>query len=124
MGPFARSCSHPRPRGEIRRLTASHPVSDANLSPLMLETIGKFIAQYWRMPVEIGILAAVLYYIYIYLRGTHGARILIGLALIFLTLTFSRSSSICWSLAGSCAACRSFSPSPWSSSSSRNFAGR
>jgi diadenylate cyclase len=54
----------------------------------MLETIGKFVAQYWRIPVEIGILAAVLYYIYIYLRGTHGARILIGLALIFLTLTF------------------------------------
>ena len=54
----------------------------------MLETIGKFVAQYWRIPVEIGILAAVLYYIYIYLRGTHGARILIGLALIFLSLTF------------------------------------
>ena len=54
----------------------------------MLETIGKFVAQYWRIPVEIGILAAVLYYIYIYLRGTHGARILIGLALLFLTLTF------------------------------------
>jgi diadenylate cyclase len=54
----------------------------------MLETIAKFIAQNWRVPVEIGILAAVLYYIYIYLRGTHGARILIGLALLFLTFTF------------------------------------
>jgi diadenylate cyclase len=54
----------------------------------MLETIGQFITLYWRIPVEIGILAAVLYYIYIYLRGTHGARILIGLALLFLTLTF------------------------------------
>ena len=54
----------------------------------MLETIGKFVAQNWRIPVEIGILAAVLYYIYNYLRGTHGARILIGLALLFLTLTF------------------------------------
>jgi len=54
----------------------------------MLENIGKFIAESWRTPVEILILAVVLYYIYLYLRGTHGARILIGLALVFLTLTF------------------------------------
>jgi TIGR00159 family protein len=54
----------------------------------MLESIGRFVAEHWRTPVEIGILAVVLYYIYIYLRGTHGARILIGLALVFLTLTF------------------------------------
>ncbi len=54
----------------------------------MLENIGKFISENWRTPVEIGILAAVLYYTYIYLRGTHGARMLIGLALVFLTLTF------------------------------------
>jgi len=54
----------------------------------MIEGIGKFIAENWRAPVEIGILAVVLYYIYLYLRGTHGARILIGLALVFLTLTF------------------------------------
>lgn len=54
----------------------------------MLESIGQFIALHWRTPVEIGILAVVLYYIYTYLRGTHGARILIGLALIVLSLTF------------------------------------
>lgn len=54
----------------------------------MLEAVGKFIADNWRTPVEVSILAIVLYYIYIYLRGTHGARILIGLALVFLTLTF------------------------------------
>lgn len=54
----------------------------------MIENAGKFIAENWRTPVEIGILAVVLYYIYLYLRGTHGARILIGLALVFLTLTF------------------------------------
>lgn len=54
----------------------------------MFENIGKFISESWRAPVEILILAVVLYYIYIYLRGTHGARILIGLALVFLTLTF------------------------------------
>ena len=54
----------------------------------MLETVAKFIGEHWRAAAEIGILAVVLYYIYLYLRGTHGARILIGLALIFLTLTF------------------------------------
>lgn len=54
----------------------------------MLETVWNFIVANWRTPVEIGILATVLYYIYLYLRGTHGARILIGLALVFLTLTF------------------------------------
>ncbi len=53
----------------------------------MLETLGRFIADNWRTPVEVGILAVFLYYIYMYLRGTHGARILIGLALVFLTLT-------------------------------------
>lgn len=46
------------------------------------------IAGYWTSGLEILILAAILYYIYLYLRGTHGARILIGLALVFLTLTF------------------------------------
>jgi diadenylate cyclase len=53
----------------------------------MIQTIGKFVLENWRTPVEVIILAAVLYYIYLYLRGTHGARILIGLAVIFLTLT-------------------------------------
>src|SRR6476619_1188168 len=54
----------------------------------MLETIGQFVAQYWRIPVEIGILAAVLYYIYIYLRGTHGARILSVFLAIALVVIF------------------------------------
>lgn len=38
--------------------------------------------------LEILILSAILYYLYLYLRGTRGARILIGLALVFLSLTF------------------------------------
>lgn len=54
----------------------------------MWDSVGKFIAEHWRTPFEVGILAVVLYYIYLYLQGTHGARILIGLALVFLTLTF------------------------------------
>jgi len=54
----------------------------------MFEAIWNFFLQNWNSGVEILIIAVVLYYIYLYLRGTHGARILIGLAIIFLTLTF------------------------------------
>ncbi len=53
-----------------------------------LHRILSLIAAYWTSGLEILILATILYYIYLYLRGTHGARILIGLALVFLTLTF------------------------------------
>jgi len=53
----------------------------------VFEAIGKFLAANWTSGIEILILAIVLYYIFLYLRGTHGARILIGLALVFLTLT-------------------------------------
>ena len=53
----------------------------------MLDAILSFLRAQWTSGVEIVILAAVIYYIYLYLRGTHGARILIGLALVFLTLT-------------------------------------
>jgi diadenylate cyclase len=44
--------------------------------------------EYWTSGMEILIIASILYYIYLYLRGTHGARILIGVALVFLTLSF------------------------------------
>ncbi len=53
----------------------------------MLERIGAFVRDGWTSAIEVAILAVGLYYIYMYLRGTHGARILIGLALVFLTLT-------------------------------------
>ena len=53
----------------------------------MFEQSTLFLRQQWTSAVEVGILAVVIYYIYTYLRGTHGARILIGLALVFLTLT-------------------------------------
>jgi diadenylate cyclase len=53
----------------------------------MLERAGRFFGEHWTSGVEILILAVVLYYGFLYLRGTHGARILIGLALVFLTLT-------------------------------------
>lgn len=53
----------------------------------MFEAIGTFLRTNWTSGVEIAILTVVVYYTYLYLRGTHGARILIGLALVFLTLT-------------------------------------
>jgi len=53
----------------------------------MFSAIGDFLRAQWTSAIEISILAVVLYYVFLYLRGTHGARILIGLALIFLTLT-------------------------------------
>lgn len=53
----------------------------------MLEAVRSFLTENWTSGVEIAILTVVLYYSYVYLRGTHGARILIGLALVFLTLT-------------------------------------
>lgn len=53
----------------------------------MFEAIWNFIRFNWTSGIEILLIAVVLYYVYLYLRGTHGARILIGLALVFLTLT-------------------------------------
>lgn len=46
-----------------------------------------FIQDKWRSAIEIGILWAVIYHAYLYFRGTRGAKVLTGLALIFLTLT-------------------------------------
>ena len=54
----------------------------------MLAHALRFIHAYWTSGLEILILSSILYNLYLYLRGTHGARILIGLALVFLTLTF------------------------------------
>jgi diadenylate cyclase len=57
------------------------------MSPALQRLLG-MLHEFWTSGLEILILSAILYYIYLYLRGTHGARILIGLALVFLTLTF------------------------------------
>jgi diadenylate cyclase len=53
----------------------------------MSEKTWEVILENWTAPIEIIILAIAIYYIYTYLQGTRGARILIGLALIVLTLT-------------------------------------
>jgi diadenylate cyclase len=41
----------------------------------------------WRSLVEILLLSVVIYYGYLYFRGTRGAKVLTGLAIVFLTLT-------------------------------------
>lgn len=46
-----------------------------------------FIAENWRSGVEVTILAVAIYYAYVQFRGTRGANVLTGLAVIFLTLT-------------------------------------
>ena len=54
----------------------------------LLSSFFGMIHEYWTAGIEILIVSSVIYYIYLYLRGTHGARILIGVALVFLTLSF------------------------------------
>ncbi len=46
-----------------------------------------FLRQQWNSAVEIGILTVAIYYLYLYFRGTRGARVLTGLALFLITLT-------------------------------------
>ncbi len=46
-----------------------------------------FLERYWTVGIEISILTGVLYLIYLYLRGTQGARILMRLVLVFVALT-------------------------------------
>lgn len=48
--------------------------------------IFEFASENWRSAVEIFILTVAIYYGYLYFRGTRGAKVLTGLALIFLTL--------------------------------------
>jgi len=49
--------------------------------------IVQFARDYWRSGVEISILWVVLYYSYLYFRGTRGARVLTGLLVLLLTFT-------------------------------------
>jgi diadenylate cyclase len=53
----------------------------------VFEVLANFLQVHWTSGVEIAILAVVIYHIYINLRGTLGARILVGLAVVVLTLT-------------------------------------
>ena len=51
-----------------------------------MEPILNFAEENWRSGVEIAILAVVIYYAYTYFRGTRGAKVLTGLALVFVAL--------------------------------------
>jgi len=57
---------------------------------MILEALQKgfhFVVENWRAPVEIGILTVVIYFTYLYFRGTRGAKVLTGLLIVLLTLT-------------------------------------
>ncbi len=47
----------------------------------------EFVSERWTYGVEIALLAVLIYYGYLYFRGTPGAKILVGLGLFFITLT-------------------------------------
>ena len=51
-----------------------------------MEHLFTFAEENWRSWIEIGILSVVIYYAYIYFRGTRGAKVLTGLALLFVAL--------------------------------------
>src|SRR6266508_6569738 len=53
----------------------------------MIEQIGHLIGKGWRSGFEIILLSVVIYYGYLYFRGTRGAKVLTGMAIVFLTLT-------------------------------------
>jgi diadenylate cyclase len=53
----------------------------------MIHDIGNLLLRSWRSAFEIILLSVVIYYGYLYFRGTRGAKVLTGLAIIFLTLT-------------------------------------
>jgi diadenylate cyclase len=53
----------------------------------MLQEVSHFLLRSWRSAFEILLLSVGIYYGYLYFRGTRGAKVLTGLAIVFLTLT-------------------------------------
>jgi diadenylate cyclase len=53
----------------------------------MIDAILQLLQNYWNAAIEILILAVAIYYGYLYFRGTRGAKVLTGLAILFITLT-------------------------------------
>ena len=53
----------------------------------MLDAILEFLQNYWNAAIEIALLAMAIYYGYLYFRGTRGAKVLTGLAILFISLT-------------------------------------
>jgi len=54
---------------------------------LLAFSLLEFLGENWRSGVEIGILWIVIYYSYLYFRGTRGAKVLTGLLVLLLTFT-------------------------------------
>jgi diadenylate cyclase len=52
-----------------------------------MDLITTFIRNNWNAGIEILLLTVAIYYAYLYFRGTRGARILTGLAIVFIVLT-------------------------------------
>src|SRR5256885_7630000 len=52
----------------------------------MIQQLAHLFFNMWRSAVEIILLSVVIYYGYLYFRGTRGAKVLTGLAIVFLTL--------------------------------------
>jgi diadenylate cyclase len=53
----------------------------------MIQELLQFWVRSWRSIFEVVLLSVVIYYGYTYFRGTRGAKVLTGLAIVFLTLT-------------------------------------
>ncbi|HEY1476427.1 MAG TPA: diadenylate cyclase CdaA [Chthoniobacterales bacterium] len=53
----------------------------------MIDAILEFLQNYWNAAIEIALLAMAIYYGYLYFRGTRGAKVLTGLAILFISLT-------------------------------------
>src|ERR1700737_2147771 len=53
----------------------------------IINVVLELLQNYWNAAIEILLLAAAIYYGYLYFRGTRGAKVLTGLAILFITLT-------------------------------------
>src|SRR5260370_40263952 len=53
----------------------------------MIDAILEFLQNYWNAAIEIALLAMAIYYGYLYFRGTRGAKVFTGLAILFIFLT-------------------------------------
>ncbi|MDQ3626774.1 MAG: diadenylate cyclase, partial [Verrucomicrobiota bacterium] len=53
----------------------------------MMPQVLQFWMDQWRSFIEIALLSVGIYYGYLYFKGTRGAKVLTGLAIVFLTLT-------------------------------------
>ena len=54
-----------------------------------MQPVFEFVRIHWTHAIEISLLAVLIYYGYLYFRGTPGAKILVGLGLLFISLTLA-----------------------------------